>query len=134
MSFPDLNKPSHLLATFFGVGLLKPAPGTWGSLAAVLLWYFLDFLHSYTHIILPAFILCSWLVCIKADQDSESKDNSLILVTALAPHIGYDNSAKIANLALKNKTTLKHEAIKSKLISEKDYNKIVNPKKMIYPA
>ena len=61
-------------------------------------------------------------------------DNSLMLVTALAPHIGYDNSAKIAKLALKNKTTLKHEALKSKLINEKDYNRIVDPKKMIYPA
>ena len=45
MSFPELNKPYHLFATFFGIGLLKPAPGTWGSLAGVLLWYFLDFLH-----------------------------------------------------------------------------------------
>ena len=80
MSFPELNKPSHLLATFFGIGLLKPAPGTWGSLAAALLWYFLDFLHSYTFVILPAFILCALLVCIKADQDSESKDNSFIVI------------------------------------------------------
>ncbi len=61
-------------------------------------------------------------------------DNSLMLVTALAPKIGYDNAAKIAKAALKNKTTLKTEAIKSGLINEKDYNKIVNPKKMIYPA
>ena len=57
-----------------------------------------------------------------------------MLVTALAPHIGYDNSAKIAKAALKNKTTLKHEALKSGLINEKDYNKIVDPKKMIYPS
>jgi len=84
MSFPELNKPSHLFATFFGIGLLKPAPGTWGSLALVLLWYFLDFLHSYTYIILPAFILFSWLVCIKADKDSESKDNSFIVIDEVA--------------------------------------------------
>ena len=84
MSFPDLNKPSHLLATFFGIGLMKPAPGTWGSLAAVLLWYFLNFLHSYALIILPAFILFSWLVCNKADQDSESKDNSFIVIDEVA--------------------------------------------------
>ena len=73
---------------------------------------------------------------IKADKVKIKKflDNSLMLVTALAPYIGYDNSAKIAKLALKNKTTLKHEAIKSKLINEKDYDRIVNPKKMIYPA
>ena len=73
---------------------------------------------------------------IKADKSKikEYLDNSLMLVTALAPVIGYDNSAKIAKLALKNKTTLKHEAIKSKLINEKDYDRIVNPKKMIHPA
>ena len=73
---------------------------------------------------------------IKADEVKIKKflDNSLMLVTALAPYIGYDNSAKIAKLALKNKTTLKQEAIKSKLISEKNYDRIVNPKKMIYPA
>tara|TARA_B100000686_G_scaffold300860_1_gene335684 strand:- start:50 stop:577 length:528 start_codon:yes stop_codon:yes gene_type:complete len=60
-------------------------------------------------------------------------DNSLMLVTALAPHIGYDNAARIAKNALKNNTTLKYEALKSKLIKEKEYDKIVDPKKMIYP-
>jgi len=57
-----------------------------------------------------------------------------MLVTALAPHIGYDNAANIAKKALKNNTTLKHETIKSGLIKEKDYEKIVDPKKMIYPS
>ena len=57
-----------------------------------------------------------------------------MLVTALAPHIGYDNAAKIAKTALKNNTTLKFETLKTKLINEKDYNRIVDPKKMIYPA
>ena len=79
------------------------------------------------------------LYCIRglrADKNKIKKflDNSLMLVTALAPHIGYDNSAKIAKKALKNNTTLKDEALKSGLINEKDYDKIVNPKKMIYPA
>tara|TARA_Y100001970_G_scaffold261538_1_gene344783 strand:+ start:3715 stop:5103 length:1389 start_codon:yes stop_codon:yes gene_type:complete len=63
----------------------------------------------------------------------ELLDNSLMLVTALAPHIGYDNAAKIAKRALKNNTKLKDEAIKSGLINEKDYNKIVDPKKMVNP-
>ena len=73
---------------------------------------------------------------LKADKKriQELLDNSLMLVTALAPKIGYDNAAKIAKSALKNKTTLKTEALKSGLISEKDYIKIVDPKKMIYPA
>ena len=56
-----------------------------------------------------------------------------MLVTALAPHIGYDNAAKMAKNALKNKTTLKYEALISGLINERDYNKIVNPNKMIKP-
>jgi fumarate hydratase, class II len=73
---------------------------------------------------------------LKADKKriQELLDNSLMLVTALAPKIGYDNAAKIAKTALKNKTTLKTETLKSGLISEKDYNKIVDPKKMIYPS
>ena len=73
---------------------------------------------------------------LKADKKriKELLDNSLMLVTALAPHIGYDNAAKIAKTALKNGSTLKYEAIKSKLISEKNYNKIVDPKKMVKPS
>ena len=57
-----------------------------------------------------------------------------MLVTALAPNIGYDNAAKIAKVALKKGTTLKHETLKTDLIKEKDYDRIVNPKKMIYPS
>ena len=56
-----------------------------------------------------------------------------MLVTALAPHIGYDVAAKIAKTALKNDTTLKEETLKLKIITEKDYDKIVDAKKMIYP-
>ena len=72
---------------------------------------------------------------LKADKEKIKKylDESLMLVTALAPTIGYDNAAKIAKKALKNKTTLKQEALKSGLISEKSYDLIVDPKKMIYP-
>tara|TARA_B100001964_G_C14212020_1_gene590932 strand:- start:1720 stop:1986 length:267 start_codon:yes stop_codon:yes gene_type:complete len=59
--------------------------------------------------------------------------NSLMLVTALTPEIGYDNASKIAKQALKKGTTLKEEAIKSGLINEKEFHKIVNPKKMVGP-
>jgi len=77
--------------------------------------------------------------CIKglrADKTRIKKllDNSLMLVTALTPKIGYDNAAKIAKTALKNNTTLKHEALKSGLINEKEYNKLVDPKKMVGPS
>ena len=74
------------------------------------------------------------LFCIRGLKADKTKiknylDSSLMLVTALAPKIGYDNAAKIAKRALKNKTTLRIEVIKSGLIDEKDYDKIVNPKK-----
>ncbi|MDB9740996.1 class II fumarate hydratase [Candidatus Pelagibacter ubique] len=73
---------------------------------------------------------------IKANKKriKEHLDNSLMLVTALAPHIGYDNAAKIAKTALKNGTTLKYETLKTGLVDEKNYEKIVDPKKMIYPS
>ena len=73
---------------------------------------------------------------IKANKDKIKKDldNSLMLVTALAPKIGYDKAAQIAKRALKNNTTLKTEVIKSGLMNEKEYHKIVDPKKMIQPA
>ena len=73
---------------------------------------------------------------IKANKKKikEHLDNSLMLVTALAPKIGYDNAARIAKTALKNNTTLKFETLKTGLINEKAYDKIVDPKKMIYPA
>jgi len=74
------------------------------------------------------------IYCIKGLKADKNKiksylENSLMLVTALAPKIGYDNAAKISKKAHKNGTTLKEEAIKSGLINEKDYNKIVDPKK-----
>ena len=78
------------------------------------------------------------MYCVKDIKANKKKikehlDNSLMLVTALAPRIGYDNAAKIAKNALKNNTKLKHEAIKSGLITDKDYDLIINPLKMIGP-
>ena len=78
------------------------------------------------------------LFCIKGLKADKIKikeylDNSLMLVTSLAPYIGYDNAAKIAKKALKNKTTLKSEALNSGLIDKKKYDRIVNPKRMIKP-
>ena len=57
-----------------------------------------------------------------------------MMVTALAPKIGYDNAAKIAKRALKKNTTLREEALHSGLISEKDYDKIIDPIKLTNPS
>jgi fumarate hydratase class II len=72
---------------------------------------------------------------LKADKKriKDLLDNSLMLITALSPVLGYDNSAKIAKRALKNNTTLREEVIKTGLISEKQYDKIVDPRKMVRP-
>ena len=58
-------------------------------------------------------------------------NNSLMLVTALNNHIGYDNAAKIAKKAHKEGKSLKEAAIALNLVSEKDFDKWVDPKKMI---
>jgi fumarate hydratase class II len=58
-------------------------------------------------------------------------DHSLMLVTALAPHIGYDNAAKIAKYAHENHLTLKQAALHLQLISEADFDRLVDPRKML---
>ena len=76
--------------------------------------------------------------CVKGIKANKKKinellSNSLMLVTALSPVIGYDNASKIAKAAHKNGTTLKEETLKTGLINEEQYNKFVNPKKMVKP-
>ena len=72
---------------------------------------------------------------IKADKKriKELLDNSLMLVTALAPKIGYDKAALIAKRAYKNGTTLKQEVLKEGLLKNVEYDKIMNPLKMTRP-
>lgn len=58
---------------------------------------------------------------------------SLMLVTALAPTIGYDNATKVAKTAHKNGTTLKHEAIALGFVDEETFDRVVRPENMIGP-
>ncbi|MGV0820383.1 class II fumarate hydratase [Martelella sp. AMO21009] len=60
-------------------------------------------------------------------------ERSLMLVTALAPKIGYDNAAKIAKTAHKNNTTLREEALATGLVTGEEYDEIVRPELMISP-
>jgi fumarate hydratase class II len=59
---------------------------------------------------------------------------SLMLVTALAPKIGYDKAALVAKTAHKNGTTLKEEALRLGLVTEKEFDAIVRPEKMVRPG
>ena len=61
-------------------------------------------------------------------------EKSLMLVTALVPHIGYDNATKVAKLAHKEGLTLKEAAVRYNFISENSFDKIVKPEKMIKPS
>ena len=63
----------------------------------------------------------------------EHLDRSLMLVTALAPHIGYDKAAEIAKAAHKHGTTLREEAVKLGAISEADFDRLVRPEDMVGP-
>jgi len=65
------------------------------------------------------------------EKISENMNKSLMLVTALNPHIGYENAAKIAKLAHKENLTLKEAALKLQLVSEEDFAEWVDPKKMV---
>ena len=60
-------------------------------------------------------------------------ENSLMLVTALTPQIGYDKSAEIAKSAHLRGTTLKEEAVRLKYLTEKEFDRLVCPKDMIRP-
>ncbi len=61
----------------------------------------------------------------------ENLSKSLMLVTALNPHIGYDNAAKIAKAAFEKGTTLKEETVGAGLLTEEEFDRIVDPKKMV---
>jgi fumarate hydratase class II len=60
-------------------------------------------------------------------------ENSLMLVTALNPHIGYDNAAKIAKKAHKEHKTLREATLELGLLSDEDFTRIVDPSKMVGP-
>ncbi|WP_127599364.1 class II fumarate hydratase [Nitratireductor alexandrii] len=76
------------------------------------------------------------VVGIEAREDNikAALERSLMLVTALAPTIGYDNAAKIAKSAHKNGTTLREEALATGLVDEKDYDRLVRPREMTKPG
>src|SRR5690606_38542430 len=67
------------------------------------------------------------------ERIGELMSRSLMLVTALAPLIGYDAAAGIAKAAHRNGTTLREEALASGLVTAEDFDRLVDPRKMIAP-
>jgi fumarate hydratase, class II len=76
------------------------------------------------------------VVGIEAREDNikQALDRSLMLVTALAPKIGYDNAAKIAKTAHKNGTTLRQEAVGGGYVTDAEFDAVVRPENMIGPG
>ena len=76
------------------------------------------------------------IVGIRADEKriDELMRRSLMLVTALAPKIGYDNAAKVAKTAHARGTTLKEEAVRLGLVSATEFDRLVKPEKMTHPG
>ena len=69
----------------------------------------------------------------REDNIKAALDGSLMLVTALAPTIGYDKAAEIAKAAHKRGTTLREEALRSGYVTAEEYDRIVRPENMIGP-
>ena len=68
------------------------------------------------------------------DRIAELMERSLMLVTALAPSIGYDKATEIAKAAHKNGTTLREEALRLGYVTDEDFDRIVRPADMIGPS
>lgn len=76
---------------------------------------------------------CVQGILVNKEKIQEHLDNSLMLVTALNPHIGYEKAALIAKEAYKNCTTLKEEAYKLGFLSYEEFDKLVQPRNMVFP-
>ncbi|MFG1464788.1 class II fumarate hydratase [Xanthobacter sp. DSM 24535] len=70
----------------------------------------------------------------REDNIKAALERSLMLVTALAPKIGYDNAAKIAKTAHKNGTTLREEAVGGGYVTNEEFDAVVRPEQMISPG
>lgn len=97
----------------------------------VLIYNFLESARLLSDAIRSFCINCAEGIRPNRERIDENMNKSLMLVTALNTHIGYENAAKIAKLAHKENLTLKEAAIKLKLVSESDFTDWVDPKKMV---
>ena len=75
------------------------------------------------------------VVGIKANREriTEHMERSLMLVTALAPHIGYDKASEIAKTAHKRGSTLKEEAVRLGHVEADEFDRLVRPEEMVAP-
>ena len=85
--FPELTKFSHLFASFFGIGLLPFAPGTWGSLVGLLLFFSIIYIQLSFFLFVTlfvCFVILSIIVCTIASKDLVEKDHKAIVIDEVA--------------------------------------------------
>jgi len=83
--FPNLKDPFHFVATLGGIGMLPKAPGTFGSIAAWVIFVYLSHFIGMTNMLILTtllFILSIW-ICNKASEDLENKDHKSIVIDEL---------------------------------------------------
>tara|TARA_B100001079_G_scaffold255672_1_gene251450 strand:- start:337 stop:837 length:501 start_codon:yes stop_codon:yes gene_type:complete len=80
--FPNLKNPFHLLATLGGIGMVPIAPGTFGSIAAWLIFVYLSHFISMINMIILTILLCilSIWICNQASKNLENKDHKSIVI------------------------------------------------------
>jgi phosphatidylglycerophosphatase A len=81
--FPNLKNPIHFIATMGGIGMLPIAPGTWGSLIALVLFVILSHYINMVYLGLLVIILSVW-ICEKASMNLVDKDHKSIVIDELA--------------------------------------------------
>lgn len=99
----------------------------------VIIYNFLQSLDLLADSILSFNLHCAIGIAANKEKIDYNLHNSLMLVTALNPHIGYENAAKVAKNAHKKGISLKESARELGLVSEEDFNQYVDPSKMIGP-
>jgi fumarate hydratase class II len=85
-----------------------------------------DSCYSFTHYLVKG-------IQANKEQIKIYLENSLMLVTALTPHIGYDQAAKVAYKAYKENLTLKDACLQLHLLSSEEFDRLVDPSAMIHP-
>ncbi|NGZ75573.1 class II fumarate hydratase [Saccharibacillus alkalitolerans] len=97
----------------------------------VLIYNFLQSVNLLADSIIAFNDKCAVGIEANLDKIEHNLRNSLMLVTSLNPHIGYENAAKIAKKAHAEGTTLKEAALETGLLTEEEFDRYVDPKKMI---
>ena len=99
----------------------------------VIIYNFLQSVRLLSDAIVSFHDNCAVGIVPNEERIAENLRKSLMLVTALNPHIGYENAAKIAKLAHAQGITLKEAAVKTGLLTEEEFDAFVRPEKMVGP-